>query len=44
MKLRDKKTKVVIEVNREAFVERGQDFDGFIEMMKEKGFEELELE
>ncbi len=39
MKLRDKSNEVIIEVNREAFVERGQDFDGYIEMMKKEGFE-----
>ncbi len=39
MKLRDKKTGVEFEVNREAFVEKGQDFDGYIEMMKREGYE-----
>ena len=41
MKLRDKRNGVIIEVNREAFVERGQDFDGYIEMMEKEGFEVL---
>ena len=39
MKLRYKETGVDIEVNREAFIERGQDFEGYIEMMKKKGWE-----
>ena len=39
MNIRDKKTGVVVEVNPEAFAERGQDFNGYIKKMQEKGFE-----
>ena len=40
MKLR-RKDGVIIEVNPEAFIERGQDFDGFIKTMKKEGYEEI---
>lgn len=39
IKMRDKKTGVIIEINPEAFVERGQDLDAYIENMKRAGFE-----
>ena len=41
MKMRDKSTGVIVEFNREAFEDRGQDFDSHIEKMKKEGFEEV---
>ena len=37
--MKDKKNGVIIEVNPEAFAERGQDFNEYIETMKKAGFE-----
>ena len=39
MKMRDKKTGIIVEFNPEAFAERGQDFNSHIETMKKEGFE-----
>ena len=41
MKLKSKEG-VIIEVNREAFDDRGQDFHGYIERMKNLGYKEIE--
>lgn len=39
IQMRDKKTGVIININPEAFDEKGQDINAFIKKMKNSGFE-----